>query len=307
MTAISHARQFRERITRRDIVVVPGGGSPLEIKLIARAGFDAAYLSGYATAASRYGVPDIGLVAYGEIENAVLAVTRVADVPLIVDCDTGYGDVTNVRRTVQGMERMGVAAIQIEDQAWPKRCGHMDAKIVETREVALRKLRAALEARTDPDTVVIARTDARGPHGLDEALDRCRMFRDAGADVVFVDGPQSLEELEIIGRQLEGGPLMANMSESGLTPLLPASELEQLGFSVVIFPSSTVRLSVRIIEDFLASLKEKGDSREWVDRMASLAQTNTILDMELMREFEAKILADVAQRTRTTQTQTLTQ
>jgi 2-methylisocitrate lyase-like PEP mutase family enzyme len=296
MKSASHAHTLRERLKQRDIVVVPGGGSPLEIKLIGRAGFEAAYLSGYATAASRYGVPDIGLVAYGEIENAVLAATRIADVPLIVDCDTGYGDVTNMYRTVQGMERLGVAAIQIEDQAWPKRCGHMDAKIVESREVALRKLRAALEARLDPETVIIARTDARGPHGLDEALERCRMFRDAGADVVFVDGPQSLEELEIIGRELAGGPLVANMSESGLTPLLSAAELQELGFAIALFPSSTVRLSVRIIEDFLASLKESGDSRAWVDRMASLSQTNSALDIDAMREFEARILADVKKR-----------
>ncbi|MDR5837470.1 isocitrate lyase/PEP mutase family protein [Caballeronia sp. LZ034LL] len=296
MKSASHASVLRERLQRKDIVVVPGGGSPLEIRMIARAGFEAAYLSGYATAASRYGVPDIGLVAYGEIENAVLATTRVANVPLIVDCDTGYGDVTNMIRTVQGMERLGVAAIQIEDQAWPKRCGHMDAKIVESREVALRKLRAALEARNDPDTVIIARTDARGPHGLDEALERCRMFRDAGADVVFVDGPQSLEELEIIGRELAGGPLVANMSESGLTPLLSAAELQELGFAIALFPSSTVRLTVRIVEDFLADLKQSGDSRAWVERMASLAQTNSALGIETMREFEAHILADVKKR-----------
>lgn len=296
MKSASHASVLRERLQRKDIVVVPGGGSPLEIRMIARAGFEAAYLSGYATAASRYGVPDIGLVAYGEIENAVLATTRVADVPLIVDCDTGYGDVTNMIRTVQGMERLGVAAIQIEDQAWPKRCGHMDAKIVESREVALRKLRAALEARNDPDTVIIARTDARGPHGLDEALERCRMFRDAGADVVFVDGPQSLEELEIIGRELAGGPLVANMSESGLTPLLSAAELQEIGFAIALFPSSTVRLTVRIVEDFLADLKQSGDSRAWVERMASLAQTNSALGIDTMREFEAHILADVKKR-----------
>ncbi|MDR5782783.1 isocitrate lyase/phosphoenolpyruvate mutase family protein [Caballeronia sp. LZ065] len=296
MKSASHASVLRERLQRKDIVVVPGGGSPLEIRMIARAGFEAAYLSGYATAASRYGVPDIGLVAYGEIENAVLATTRVADVPLIVDCDTGYGDVTNMIRTVQGMERLGVAAIQIEDQAWPKRCGHMDAKIVESREVALRKLRAALEARSDPDTVIIARTDARGPHGIDEALERCRMFRDAGADVVFVDGPQSLEELEIIGRELAGGPLVANMSESGLTPLLSAAELQELGFAIALFPSSTVRLTVRIVEDFLADLKQSGDSRAWVERMASLAETNSALGIETMREFEAHILADVKKR-----------
>lgn len=283
------ASLFRSRLAQPDILVVPGGGSPLEIKLIDHAGFEAAYLSGYATAAARFGMPDIGLIAYAEIESVVLASRRVSALPLIVDCDTGYGDVANVRHTVQGIERLGAAAIQIEDQAWPKRCGHMDNKIVESRETALRKLRAALDARMDPDTVIIARTDARGPHGLDDALERCHLFHDAGADVVFVDGPESLEELERIGRELPG-PLMANMSETGKTPLLSAHELQQMGFAIALFPSSTVRLNIRIVSDFLNELKATGDSRNWVSRMASLAETNAALDMELIRDFEARII-----------------
>lgn len=282
------ASLLRSRLAQPDILVVPGGGSPLEIKLIERAGFEAAYLSGYATAAARFGMPDIGLIAYADIESALLASRRVTGLPLIVDCDTGYGDVANVRHTVLGMERLGAAAIQIEDQAWPKRCGHMDDKIVEPRDTALRKLRAALAARTDPDTIIIARTDARGPHGLDEALERCRMFHDAGADVLFVDGPESLEELERIGRELPG-PLMANMSETGKTPLLSAQELQQMGFAIALFPSSTVRLNIRIVSDFLEELKATGDSRNWMTRMASLAETNSALDMEVVRDFEARI------------------
>jgi 2-methylisocitrate lyase-like PEP mutase family enzyme len=289
---------FRSRLARSEIFVVPGGGSPLEVKLIEQAGFEAAYLSGYAAAASRYGVPDIGLIAYAEIEDLLLASRRVSELPLIVDCDTGYGDVTNVLRTVRGVERLGAAAIQIEDQAWPKRCGHMDDKVVEPRDIALRKVRAAVAARTDPDTVIIARTDARGPHGLDEALERCRMFHDAGADVLFVDGPHSVAELERIGRELPG-KLQVNMSETGKTPLLPAHELQELGFAIAIFPTSAVRLAIRVMSDFLGALKVSGDSTGWVSRMASLEETNQALGIGSIRDFEAGIIGAGALAPRT--------
>jgi 2-methylisocitrate lyase-like PEP mutase family enzyme len=284
------ALTFRKRLQQPEIVVIPGGGSPIELRQIEAAGFDAGYVSGYATAAARYGEPDIGLIAYADIENAVHAIRRVTTIPLIVDCDTGYGDVANVVRTVRGMELLGVAAIQIEDQAWPKRCGHMDNKIVETREVAVRKIRAAVAARTNHETLIVARTDARGPMGMQEALDRCLLFKQAGADILFVDGPQSIEELELIGKSLPG-PLLANMSETGLTPLRSAKELQQMGFAIALFPSSTVRLTIKAVDDFLTDLKKTGDSRNWVDKMASLEQTNNALGLNKIRAFEQELLA----------------
>ncbi|MEE9590074.1 MAG: isocitrate lyase/phosphoenolpyruvate mutase family protein [Hyphomicrobiaceae bacterium] len=285
---MSHARKLRERLEQPQILVVPGGGSPLELRQIEESGFDAAYVSGYATAAARFGVPDVGLIAYAEIEDVVLAVRQVTDLPLIVDCDTGYGDVVNVERTVRGMEMLGVAGVQIEDQVWPKRCGHMDGKVVEPRDVALKKVRAAVAARRNPDTMIVARTDSRGPHGLQEALERCKMFKDAGADILFVDGPESEEELAQIGRELPG-PLLANMSETGKTPLHSAAELEALGFAIALFPSSTVRLAIRAIGDFLADLKATGDSRQWVSRMASLETTNRALGLEAIHAFDRAI------------------
>ncbi len=285
---MSHAKRLRALLDKPGIIVVPGGGSPLELRLIEESGFTAAYVSGYATAAARFGVPDVGLVAYAEIEDVVLASRRVTDLPLIVDCDTGYGDVVNVRRTVQGMETLGVAAIQIEDQTWPKRCGHMDGKNVEPREVAVRKVRAAVAARRDPDTLIIARTDSRGPHGLDDAIERCLMFKEAGADVLFVDGPETDEELSRIGTQLPG-PLLANMSETGKTPLHSARELEALGFAIALFPSSTVRLTVRAVGDFLMDLKKTGDSRQWVEKMASLESTNRALGLDAIHAFDQSI------------------
>lgn len=284
------ALTLRKRLQQPEIVVIPGGGSPIELRQIEAAGFEAGYVSGYATAAARYGEPDIGLIAYADIENAVHAIRRVTTIPLIVDCDTGYGDVANVVRTVRGMELLGVAAIQIEDQAWPKRCGHMDNKIVETREVAVRKIRAAVAARTNPETLIVARTDARGPMGMQEALDRCLLFKQAGADILFVDGPQSIQELELIGKSLPG-PLLANMSETGLTPLRSAKELQEMGFAIALFPSSTVRLTIKAVDDFLTDLKKTGDSRNWVDKMASLEQTNNALGLNKIRAFEQELLA----------------
>lgn len=284
------AHTLRKRLQQTEIMVIPGGGSPLELRQIETAGFEAGYVSGYATAAARFGEPDIGLIAYADIENAVHAIRRVTSLPLIVDCDTGYGDVANVVRTVRGMELLGVAAIQIEDQAWPKRCGHMDNKIVESREVAVRKIKAAVAARSNPETLIVARTDARGPLGMQEALDRCQLFKNAGADILFVDGPQSLEELEQVGRELPG-PLLANMSETGLTPLRSAKELQQMGFAIALFPSSTVRLTIKAVDDFLSDLKKTGDSRNWVDRMASLEQTNNALGLNSIRAFEKDLLS----------------
>lgn len=284
------ATSLRKRLLQPEVLLIPGGGSPLELRLIEQAGFEAAYISGYATAAARYGEPDIGLCAYGEIEDAVHAIRRVSSLPLIVDCDTGYGDVANVVRTVRGMELLGVAAIQLEDQAWPKRCGHMDNKIVESREVAIRKIRAAVAARQNPDTLIVARTDSRGPMGIQEALDRCLLFKEAGADVLFVDGPQSLKELEQIGRELPG-LLLANMSETGLTPLRSAAELQEMGYKIALFPSSTVRLMIKAVGDFLEDLRKTGDSRAWVDKMASLGQTNTALGLDEIRAFESKLLS----------------
>ena len=282
------AERLRAGLKASDIMLVPGGGSPLEVRLIEQAGFKAAYVSGYATAASRYALPDIGLMAYGEIADMIRACRNVTLLPLIVDCDTGYGDVANVRHTVRTLEDLGVAAIQIEDQAWPKRCGHMDGKIVEPRDVALRKIDAALAARRT-DTVIVARTDARGPHGMEEALARCRMFKRAGADIIFVDGPQSRDELVTIGREIEG-PLLANMSETGKTPILPLEELKGLGFKIALYPSSTVRLAVRQVNEFLAHLKSAGDSRAWIPRMASLDETNAAVGLDEYRSFEQDML-----------------
>lgn len=283
------ASSIRSLIERPGTVLVPGVGSPLEMRLVEAAGFEAAYLSGYAAAANRYGVPDIGLVALAEIEALVHDCSAVSKLPKIVDCDNGYGDVANVYRTVRRLEAAGASALQMEDQAWPKKCGHMDGKIVVDRETAVRKVRAAAEARTSKDTVLITRTDARAPLGLDEALDRCRAFKDAGADVLFIDAPHSTAEVERIAKELPG-PVMINISESGKTPSQPLKELEGLGVKIVIYPSSSLRVIVKMVAAFYADLKAHGDSSRWQDRMATLDETNTLLGLGQIKAIEAKLL-----------------
>ncbi len=287
----SAAATLKQRLAKPALLPVPGAGTPLDVRLAEQAGFEACYLSGYALACLRHGLPDIGLIGFAELIDHVRACRAISDLPLIVDADTGYGDVANIRRTVVELERLGVAAIQIEDQLWPKRCGHMDGKRVEPRATALRKIEAALAARTNPDTLIIARTDARGPVGLDEAMDRCRDFAAAGADMLFVDGPTGMEELQRICAEAPA-PMMANMSETGLTPILSAAELEAIGFRLAIWPSTTARITVRQHSAFLRELRATGDSRPWLDRMASLAETNSLLGADAYREFDARFTPD---------------
>ncbi len=284
-------QKIRELMNKPGMIVAPGAGSPLEVRLIEQAGFDVAYSTGYGAACLRYGLPDIGLVGFAENVEFVRAIRAVTSIPLIADIDTGYGDIANVKRTIETMEWLGVAAVQIEDQVWPKKCGHMHGKVVESRDVSIRKIKAAAAARKDPNLLIIARTDARGPHGMDEAIWRAKAYRDAGADVTFFDGAQSLQEMEQICA-LNIGPQMTNMSESGLTPILSAKELEQMGFKITIWPTTTTRIQVRQTWEFLTEFKKTGDSRPWLDRMASLDDTNEKLGLNELNAFDAQILGN---------------
>jgi 2-methylisocitrate lyase-like PEP mutase family enzyme len=273
-------------------IVAPGAGSPLEARLIEDAGHDVVYVSGYATAAASHAVPDIGLIGFAEVLDNVSRIGAAVDLPLIVDADTGYGDAANVAATVRRLEAAGAAAIQIEDQRWPKRCGHLSGKEVESAETMVRKIRAAVTARRRPRTVIIARTDALAPLGIDEAIARGRAYRAAGADAVFVDAPESLEHLRRIAAEVEG-PLVANMSASGKTPLLAASELHELGYELVLFPSDVVRTAARAMRDLLAALKRTGDVRGELDGMLTLEEMNRLLGIERIEAFEERVLAEV--------------
>jgi 2,3-dimethylmalate lyase len=278
----------RHLFSTEAITVVPGAGSALEARLIEQSGFEAIYVSGYATAAAVHGLPDIGLIGSAEIVANVQAIRHVTTLPLIVDADTGYGDTANVRDTVRRLERAGASAIQLEDQVWPKRCGHLAGKEVIEADVMARKIRAAVAARRDPELVVIARSDARGPLGIDEAIRRCQLYRAAGADATFIDAPQTLEEMRRAAREIEG-PSVVNMSETGLTPLLNAQECQELGFAIVLFPSSGVRVAAHSLGEFLRDLQRTGGSTPWVDAMASLNSLNTLVGLEESQAFDASV------------------
>lgn len=274
-------------------LVVPGVGTPLEAHCAVAAGFESVYLSGYATAAWRHGRPDVGLIALGEVSTALGAVASAVPVPVLCDADTGYGDVVNVAHTVRTLEHAGAHAIQIEDQSWPKRCGHLAGKTVIPADEQVRKIAAAVRARRNPDTLIIARTDALAPLGLDEALERMLRCADAGADALFVDAPASLSDLEAIANRLAGHLLVVNMSESGLTPQLPAAAFGDLGFRVVLYPTSALRLAARVMTTFFTDLREHGDSTNWVDRMATLDELNDLVGLPDLERWEAGVLGRV--------------
>jgi methylisocitrate lyase len=282
------AKTLRQRLGEPTILVVPGAGAPLDLRLIEQTGFEAAYISGYATAAARHGLPDVGLIAYGEVEEMVRAARRVTDLPLIVDCDTGYGDVANVRHTVRGLERLGVAAVQIEDQVWPKRCGHMDGKVVEPAEVAERKIRAAVASRRDRDTIIVARTDARAVEGMDAAIERARAYVEAGAEMIFPEAMADEEEFAEFRTAIDV-PLLANMTEFGKSKLLNARKLEQLGYSIVIYPVTTLRLAMKAVEEGLHTINERGDQIHLLERMQHRDELYDLLDYEAYQAFDDQV------------------
>jgi 2-methylisocitrate lyase-like PEP mutase family enzyme len=269
---------LRERVSDPRILVAVGAHDGLTATLAQRAGFEAVYQGGYAVAAHHHGLPDIGLVGLSDVAESLRRMTAVASVPVIVDADTGYGSEPGVRRSVLELEAGGAAAVQIEDQVFPKRCGHMEGKSVIPREDMVLKVRAAVEARRDPDTLIIARTDALQVNGLDDAIDRCNAYREAGADVTFVDAPRSREHLVQIASRVDG-PKLSNMSETGRTPPLTASELQELGYSIVIFPSTQTWLFARVYQELLDELTATGTSMGMLERMMPFDDVNELLGL----------------------------
>jgi len=265
--------RLRELLVQRDLLVAPGAYDALSARLIAQAGFPAVYMTGFGTAASVLGQPDVGLLTMSEMVSCAAALAAVVgDRPLIADADTGYGNPINVRRTVREYERVGVAAIHIEDQVWPKKCGHMEGKQVIPVDEMVQKIRAAVDARQDPDFVIIARTDANAVYGLEDALRRGRAYRDAGADVIFIEAPRSIEELRAIAQAFPDVPLLYNWAESGKTPLLPLEEIHALGFKLVIFPVSMLFAATQALLDLLEALKQGQTSLAFAERMVTFSQ-----------------------------------
>ncbi len=268
--------QLRELLRGGDVVVAPGVWDGLSARLVARAGFPAAYATGGGIARSM-GYPDLGLLSLSEIVSRLANIVEHAGVPVIADADTGYGNALNAQRAVREFERAGVAALHLEDQTFPKRCGHYDDKSVVPAGEMAQKLRAARDAMTDPDLVLIARTDALAVEGLDAAVERAQAYAAAGADVIFIEAPVSLEQIEAIARRVPQ-PKLINMFQGGKTPLVPAARLKALGYQIVIIPSDLQRAAIRAMDDVLAAIARDGSSAALADRMASFTEREAVVD-----------------------------
>ena len=282
---------LRRRLARKPIVVAPGVYDALTAHLAERAGFSTLYVSGAAIAYTRLGRPDIGLVAMSEVADTISMISDRVRADLVVDADTGYGNALNVGRTIRLFERAGARAIQLEDQAFPKRCGHLDNKSLIPPDEMVGKIKAALDARRSRETLVIARTDAVAVEGFDRAVARAVSYRDAGADILFIEAPKTRAELQRIPPAVGNVPLMANMVEGGKTPPLNAAELEAIGFSLVIFPGAIVRVLARAADEFYATLAAKGTSESFQDRMYDFTAFNDVIGtpemIALGKQYEA--------------------
>lgn len=263
--------RLRQLLDREGILVLPGAYDALSALVAERVGFEAVYITGAGVSSALAGLPDINLLTLTEMVEAARYVARAVSVPVICDADTGHGNAVNVMRTVAEFEHAGVAGIHIEDQVAPKRCGHLPGKEVVPREEMVGKIRAAVEARRDPDFVIVARVDARAVTGLADAVDRGLAYREAGADAVFPEALESREEFAAYAREV-GGPLLANMTEFGRSPYLTAADLESLGYRMVVFPVSAMRVALKAVWEFYEDLRGQGTQVGWLDRMKTRAE-----------------------------------
>jgi 2,3-dimethylmalate lyase len=267
---------LRALVAKKQGLVVPGAYDGISARLVQDAGFPAVYMTGYGTAASRLGLPDLGFAGLGEMADHARNLAAVLDVPLIADADTGYGNALNVRRTVQAYEAAGVAALHIEDQIAPKRCGHLAGHQVVPRGEFAGKIRAAVEARTDPDLLVIARTDAISAVGFDEALRRGEAAVKAGADVLFIEAPRTEAQVAEVARAFDT-PLLYNYAPGGRSPLLPFARLRQLGFAIILLPVDTLLVAVQAMRAFLGQVKARDDVLSLADRYMPFAEFNELI------------------------------
>lgn len=276
---------LRERLARPEILLAPGVYDGLTAALAEQAGFEALYLSGAAVAYTRLGRPDIGLTTMSEMADTLALIRDRVALPVIIDADTGFGNALNAQRTIRVYERAGANALQVEDQSYPKRCGHLSDKALISREEMAGKIRAMADARASDATLIIARTDAIAVEGFEAALDRVGAYVEAGADALFVEAPRSRDQMAAIVASFgDRVPLMANMVEGGLTPVTSAEDLQALGFSLVIFPGGIVRALARTAQDYYASLRETGSNRAFGARMFDFAGLNERIGTPAMLE-----------------------
>ena len=279
--------RLRRLLEAPELLVAPGVAECVGARLVAEQGFDALYMTGAGTTASRLGMPDVGLLGVTEMADNAGRIADAAALPLIADADTGYGGPINVRRTIQCYERAGVAGVHMEDQDWPKRCGHLAGKTLIPADEMCAKVRAAVDARSDPDFIVIARTDAIAVEGFAAALDRAKAYEEAGADVLFVEAPTTMEQIETIPKTFSRATLY-NMAMSGKTPVLPASEIESLGFGVVIYPGLSLSAAIPAIRRALAELKDTGGLDAASADMASFRDFFELMGLESVQDLESR-------------------
>jgi methylisocitrate lyase len=283
-----YSTRLRAMLNEPEIIVLPGAYDALTAKLAERAGFNACFTTGFGFAATVLGVPDYGLLTMSETMDRVRHITRALTIPLIADMDTGYGNPLNVIRTVRECVSLGVAGIILEDQEWPKKCGHFEGKRVIPADDHAAKLRAAVDAREGDDLVIIARTDARAPLGLEEAIRRGQLYKEAGADVVFVEAPQSLDELRAVAAAIPNTPLFANMVEGGKTPLLSSAELRDLGYKMVVYPLSALFSAAKAVEATFKALYETKTTASRQDAMVSFHEFEQFIGVPDWQELERK-------------------
>jgi len=276
---------LKKLILDKEILIMPAAYDGASARIIEQVGFKAVTLGGYAVSASLLGKPDVSLLTLTEMATYTRNITEAVDIPVFVDGDTGHGNVTNVMRTIREFEKAGAAGLFIEDQIFPKRCGHMEGKQVIAAEEMIPKIKAAVDTRIDKDLIIMARTDAFATHGIDEAIARGNRYREAGADLIFVEAPTSKEDMIRLNEEIDA-PTMAIQGEGGKTPLMTAKELEQIGYSVVVYPGSALYAAAWAVRRVMEELITSGTTAGWTDKMITLGDINQVLGLDKIREME---------------------
>jgi len=273
-----HTQQLRHLLAGDEVVQAPGVYDGLSALLVEQQEFSAAFLSGACIAFSRFGRPDMGLISASEVSDTVAVIRERTELPLIVDMDTGFGNALNVQRTVRTFERAGASALQMEDQVMPKRCGHMAGKQVISSVEMVGKIKAAVDARANSDTVIIARTDALGVNGFEDALERAEMYREAGADALFIEAPSSIEQMQKIGQMFgQQLPLVHNLVEGGNSPVPSSNELAELHYKIALYPAALLHAFVPQAQSLLAHIKQQGQTQSWPKPMVDLSYINDLV------------------------------
>ena len=280
--------QFRALISRPGCIMAPGVADALAARLVALEGYDAVYMTGFGTSLTRLEAPDVGLLTATEMVDNAARIVDASGLPVIADADTGYGNPINTRRTIRDYERAGVAGVHIEDQVWPKRCGHLAGKRVIPTAEMVAKIKAACDARTDPEFTIIARCDAIAVEGLEAALERGERYREAGADMLFIEAPVGREAVERVASHFRGVPLLYNMASSGKTPDLPVDELARLGFKLAIYPNWIILAAIPAMRSVLRALKSDGGVAGIRDKVASFKEFTDIAGLPEIQELEAR-------------------